>query len=53
MKKLTTLKPGKLEEIAVIVFFILFFVLTIAAESSAQGNKSPGHKVMKEQLNYR
>jgi|GEM_PF-2750088 len=38
MKKLTTLSPGRLEEIAVITFFILFFILTITAESSAQVN---------------
>jgi hypothetical protein len=43
MKKLATLSPGKLEEIAVITFFILFFVLTIVAESSAQVNGNPGN----------
>ena len=36
MKKLITMKPGRLEEIVIVVFFILFFALTIIAESTGQ-----------------
>ncbi len=36
MKKLITTEPGKLEEIVIVTFFILFFVLTIVAESTSQ-----------------
>jgi len=40
MKKLKTLEPGRLEEIVVIVFFVLFFILTALAESTAQVNNN-------------
>jgi hypothetical protein len=33
MKKINALKPGRLEEIAIITFFILFFIFTIVAET--------------------
>jgi hypothetical protein len=35
MKKISSLEPGKLEEIVVVVFFVLFFILTAIAELSA------------------
>ena len=45
MKKLKTLEPGKLEEIVVIVFFVLFFILTALAESTAQVNNNQAVRV--------
>jgi len=36
MKKLTAMEPGRLEEIVIIAFFILFFIFTIVAESTSQ-----------------
>lgn len=36
MKKLITMEPGKLEEIVIVAFFLLFFILTIVAESTGQ-----------------
>jgi hypothetical protein len=35
MKKIIKMEPGKLEEIVIISFFVLFFVLTMVAESTA------------------
>lgn len=43
MRKIKTSEPGKIEEIAIIAFFILFFLLTIVAESTAQVNGNSGH----------
>lgn len=43
MKKINLSEPGKIEEIAIIAFFILFFILTMVAESTAQVNGNSGH----------
>ena len=43
MKKLNTIEPGKIEEVAIIAFFIIFFLFTVVAESTAQVNGNSGH----------
>lgn len=44
MKKINSLQPGKLEEVAIIVFFVLFFILTVVAESTGQVSANPTAK---------
>jgi hypothetical protein len=46
MKLLRSFEPGKLEEIVVITFFILFFILTAVAESFGQKNNKAIHKTL-------
>jgi hypothetical protein len=43
MRKIDTIKPGKIEEIAVVTFFIIFFIFVITAESFGQTNGNSGH----------